>query len=60
MYKISRNNNGKFELIEIESQLVINEYDDYNEAKSWYSKLKKGVAFEGWTPSFFLIQFHAA
>lgn len=55
MYKIQKNDCGKFEVIEIASELVYGIFDEYKDAQSIYKKLKSSKGFEGFTPKFFLI-----
>lgn len=53
-YKIVKNGN-KFEIHELESELIVGEYDDHAKASERYRFLKRGGAFSGFTPEFFLI-----
>jgi hypothetical protein len=55
MYKIIKNSAGKFDLIELATEQVVGVFDDHGAAKKQYNRFKGGVAFNGWTPSFFLI-----
>lgn len=54
MYKILKNKDGKFDLIEIASEHLIDVYETHAEAKVRYNQLKGGQAFAGWTPEFIL------
>lgn len=57
MYKILKNKNGKFDLIEIATELKIDEYVDHASAKKVYNRFKGGQCFAGWTPAFFMVKF---
>jgi hypothetical protein len=58
MYKINKNHDTeKFQVIEVESSNVINEFDTHAQAYELYYKLKTDVhiGFEGWTPAFMTV-----
>lgn len=55
MYKIVKNKKGKFELIELATEQIIDVYDEYSLAKKEYNRFKGGQGFSGWTPAFVLI-----
>lgn len=55
MYKVLKNKTtGEFEVVEVASELIVDSFSSHEEAQLQYQKLKKGVGFEGWTPSFML------
>jgi hypothetical protein len=45
---------GKFNVFEINSEQILYTCNTHKEAKKLCNKLKNNIAFEGWTPSFFL------
>ena len=53
-YKIVKNGN-QFEIHELESQLIVDVFNDHGKASERYRFLKRGGNFAGWTPAFFLI-----
>lgn len=52
-YKIVENN-GKFDILETKTQLIIKTFNTREEAKALMRKLNFGGGFDGTTPPFFL------
>ncbi len=53
MYKIEKYSN-KFRLIEIKTENIIAEYNQFVTASKLKMRLERGKGFNGWTPSFLL------
>ncbi len=53
-YKIVKNGN-KFEIHELESELVVGEFVDHSKASERYRFLKRGGSFAGFSPKFMLV-----
>ena len=48
------NETGLFNVVEKDTEQVIKEFVFLNEARAFAKKLNNGLAFDGWTPEFFL------
>ncbi len=57
-YKITKQKDPKeiYEIIEIENNLILYKSKNYDKAKVYYELLKKGSAFQGFTPPFFALK----
>jgi hypothetical protein len=54
-YSVVKNETGKFDIIEKDSDVVIEINRAESEARSICRKLNLGSGFNGWTPPFFAI-----
>lgn len=54
MYKLVKENESSFKVVETATNTVVAEYASHGEANKHYRLLKSGAAFGGWTPSFVL------
>lgn len=52
-YGVIQNQNGKYDLLEKNTEVVIKVNRSSDEAKSICRKLNLGTGFNGWTPPFF-------
>lgn len=54
-YKIKKEENGIFYVIENATEHVIKVFVNKSKANDFMKKLVKGFGFNGWTPAFFLV-----